>query len=148
MAKRNGKMVALSIGCVLALALSSGALIRQFATEETTELASYRYTIGAVAEDGGLDKEETKFITSDELKAKDLVSIEVDEEAELTVKVYWYDEDENLLRVDTVTDGTPVAPEGAETFRVEIEPLDDEDGKVSVLEKGGYVKLVTVTLKK
>ncbi len=148
MAKKNGKMIALSIGCVLALLLSGGALIRQVSSEKTKELSSYSYTIGAVDEEGKIDKDEKSSITSDELKAKDLVSIEIEEDAEVTVSVYWYDEDGDLLKVDVVTDGTPVAPEGAETFRVEIEPTDDDDGKIGAFEKGSYAKLVTVTLKK
>lgn len=148
MAKQNVKNTLLTIGCVLALVLSSGALIRQFSTEKTKELQSYSYDIGAVTAEGNFDKEDKTSITSDKLKVKDLVSIEIDEDAEVTVSVHWYDEDGTLLKTDAVTDGTPVAPEGAETFRVEIEPTDDEDGEVSIFEKGAYAKLVTVTLKK
>lgn len=149
MARKDGKMILVAVLSVVAVALSSGALIRQISKEKTKELQSYSYTIGAVTDEGKLDAEDKTCITSDKLQVKDLVSIEIEEDAEVTVSVYWYDEDGTLLKTDTVTaDGTPVAPEGAETFRVEIEPTDDDDGEVSAFEKGDYAKLVTVTLKK
>ena len=148
MAKKDLKSILLTVGVVLAIGLSSGALIRQVSKEKTKELASYSYTIGVVDEDGKLDKDEKGAITSEELQVKDLVSIEIDEDAEVMVTVHWYDEDGTLLSSAEVDGDTPTAPEGAETFRVEIEPTEDEDGEVSALEKGGYAKLVTVTLKK
>ena len=148
MAKKDLKNILLTVGVVLAIGLSSGALIRQVSKEKTKELPSYSYTIGVVDEEGKLDKDEKGAITSDELNVKDLVSIEIDEDAEVEVTVYWFDEDGVLLKSDLVEGETPTAPEGAETFRVGIEPLEDEDGEISALEKGGYAKLVTVTLKK
>ena len=101
-----------------------------------------------VGEDGEIDKGEKTSIVSDELKVKDLVSIEIAEDAEVQVFIHWYNEDGDWMSKVQVTDGTPVAIEGAETFRVEIVPTEDEDGEVGVFEKGTYAKLVTVTLKK
>ena len=148
MAKKDFKNILLTIGVVVALGLSSGALIRQATSEKTKELASYNYTIAAIDEEGKLDKAEKGFIVSDKLNVDDLVSIEVDEDASLTVTVYWYDADGVLLSSNEVAGETPEAPEDAETFRVCIEPFEDEDGEISAFEKGGYAKLVTVTLKK
>lgn len=148
MAKKDIKNILLTIGVVVALGLSSGALIRQATSEKTKELASYNYTIAAIDEEGKLDKDERGMMVSDKLNVKDFVSIDIDEDAEVEVTVYWFDEDGVLLKSDLVEGETPTAPEGAETFRVGIEPLEDEDGEISALEKGGYAKLVTVTLKK
>lgn len=148
MAKKDWKTILLAGGCALALMLSSGALIRQVKSEKTTELSYYSYNIGTVTDEGKIDADVKTSITSDKLKVKKLDSIEIDEDAEVNVFVHWYDEDGTLLKTDAVTDGTPVAPEGAETFRVEIEPTDDDDGKISTFEKSGYAKFVTVTLKK
>ena len=146
MAKKN-KVTLVGVGVILALVLSSGALIRQFATEKTTELASYKYTIGIVTEDGELDTEDKSALVSDLLDASKLEEIEIAEDAEVAVYVYWYDEDGELMSIEEVTE-TPTVADGAEKFRVAIKPLDDEDGKVSFLEKNGYAKAVTVTLKK
>ena len=148
MAKRNGKMIALSVCCALALLLSAGALARQLAKETTKELSATSYAIGAVTAEGEIDSKDKTAITSDKLKVKDLVSIEIEEDAEVSVVLHWYDEDDELLSSSVVTDEKPVGPEGAEYFRVEIEPTDDDDGEVSFFEKGSYANLVTVTLKK
>ena len=136
-----------ALACV-GIALGGGALGRQLANEKTKELPTYSYTIGIVDEDGEIDKGEKTSIVSDELKVKDLVSIEIAEDAEVQVFIHWYNEDGDWMSKVQVTDGTPVAIEGAETFRVEIVPTEDEDGEVGVFEKGTYAKLVTVTLKK
>ena len=146
MAKKN-KVTLVGICAVLALALSSGAIIRQFATEKTTELASYKYSICALTAEGELDKEDKSAIVSDLLDVSKLESIEVAEDAEVSVYVYWYDEDGEFLTSEEVTETFTVS-ETAAKFRVAIKPLDDEDGEVSLLEKSAYAKPVTVTLKK
>lgn len=148
MAKKDLKNILLTVGVVVALGLSSGALIRQATSEKTKELASYNYTIAAIDEEGKLDKDVKEFIVSDKLNVDDLVSIEIDEDANVNVTVYWYDADGVLLSSSEVAGETPEAPEDAESFRVSIQPYEDEDGEISALEKGGYAKLVTVTLKK
>ena len=148
MAKKDKKAVLLAIGVGLALTMSSGAFIRTFTNEKTKVLASYSYNIGAVTSEGNIDKENKSSMTSDKMQVKTLVSIEKAEDAEVIVFVHWYNEDGDLLKTDEVTDETPEAPEGAETFRVEIEPTEDEDGEISIFEKGDYAKMVTVTLKK
>ena len=142
-----GAGFAATLGAI-AIVLSSGALIRQVSSEKTKELPSYSYSIGAVTNEGEFDKDDKSCITSEELEAKDLVSIEIAEDAEVKVFVHWYNEDGDWIQTSEVTDETPEVPEGAETFRVEIEPTDDKDGEVSAFEKGTYAKLVTVTLKK
>ena len=147
MAKKNGKMLWLTIGCVAALVLSGGSLIRQISKETTKEVSSYSYTIAGLDEDGKLDKENKGYIVSDKFNVDKLESIEVDEDADVTVFVVWYMED-GACETVKVTDGTPVPIEGAKSFRILIEATGDEDGEVSAFEKGGYVNQVKVTLKK
>lgn len=144
---QKGKTILATIAIVASLSLSAGALIRQASSEKTEELNSYNYTICAVTEEGNINKEEKTSLVSDKLNASDLVSIEVKEDADVAVYVLWYNEDGDLLKKDVVEGELPEAPEGADTVRVEIEPEDD-DGEISVFEKGGYAKLVTVTVTK
>ena len=148
MAKKNFKFWLIGLIAVAGLAVGSGSLARQFSKEKTKELSSSDYSIGAVTDAGTFDKEDKTSITSDEYKVKDLVSIEVDEGAPVNVYVHWYNEDDEFISSTEVTGGEIEAPEGAETFRAEIVPTEDEDGKITIFEKGGYADYVTVTLKK
>lgn len=145
---KKGKNFLIAAGIIAALLMSGGALVRQISTEKTKEVHSYSYTIGAVDEEGKIDKQDKSSMTSDKFSVKDLVSIEIDEDAKVLVFIYWYNEDGDFLQVDEVTGELPETPDGAKTFCVGIEPTDDDDGEISAFEKGGYAKLVTVTLKK
>lgn len=150
MAKKNWKGLLAIVAIFAALGMSAGALIRVSKNEKTKELPSYSYSIGAVTEEGKLDSEDKTSITSDKLNVKDLVGIEIAEDAKVQVYVHYYDEDGKFIQSAEVIEGQELAeaPETAETFRVEIVPTDDDDGKISVFEKGDYAGTVTVTLKK
>ena len=146
--KANWKTILIGTLAGLGVLLGGGSLIRQISNENTKELPSYSYTIGAVTDDGDFDKDDASSITSDKLKVKNLVSIEIEEDADVKVYVHWYNDDGDFLSSAEVTGETPEAPEGAESFRVEIVPTDDDDGEVGTFEKGTYANMVTVTLKK
>ena len=148
MAKKKIKVTVATVLSVLALVLSGGAIARQLSKEETKEVSSFSYTIGAVNAEGKIDKSDKSTITSDKFKAEDLVSVKVDEDANVTVFVYWYDENGGFINSNEVDGELTQADASADTFRVAIEPNDDEDGEISAFEKSGYAKLVTVTLKK
>ena len=147
-AKKNWKMILLGVMATLGVALGGGALIRQLSNEKTKELPSYSYTIGAVTDAGKLDSEDKTSITSEKVQVEDLVSIEVAEGAKVQVLVHYFNEDGVYLSSAEVRGDTPSAPDAAKTFRVEIIPTDDDDGKITAFEKGDYAKAVTVTLKK
>ena len=148
MAKKNMKMTVIAIVAGLGVLLGSGALIRQASSEKTKELPTYSYSIGAIDDAGEFDKKDKSSITSEEIKVKDLVSIEIEEDADVIVYVHYYNEDDEYIRSVEVVGEELEEVEGAETCRVEIVPTDDDDDEVSAFEKGTYAKLVTVTLKK
>ena len=146
--KANWRNWLLNIGVCAALVLSAGTLIRVVSNEKTKELPSYSYSIGAVTNEGKLDSEDKTSMTSEKLNVKDLVSIEVAEDAKVQVFVHYYTKDGDFLSSVELSGELGEAPQGAETFRVEIVPTDDDDGKIGAFEKGDYAKMVTVTLKK
>ena len=148
-AKANWKAIVIAGVAGLALVLSAGSIVRQVTKEDTKELRNSAFSVAAVTEDGKLDSEATDSLTSDKQAVSKLVSVEKAEGAKAQVFVHWYDEDGVFLSTVEVTDKLEAesAPEGADTFRVELVP-EDEDGKISVFEKGDYLDLVTVTLKK
>lgn len=145
--KLNGTLA--TIFSVIAIALSGGAIARQFSNEDTKEVSVFAYTVGALDEEGKIDKKDKSCMVTDKFDADDLVSIEIDEDADLTVSIAWFDEDGGFISTSAVTSGEkPTAPSGAKKFRVEIEATGDEDGEISMFEKTAYAKLVKVTLKK
>ena len=147
--KANWKAIVIAGVAGLALILSAGGIIRQVTKEDTKELRNSAFSVAAVQEDGKLDSEATDSLTSDKQAVSKLVSVEKAEDAKAQVFVHWYDEDGVFISTVEVTDKleAEAAPEGADTFRVEVVP-EDEDGKISVFEKGDYLDLVKVTLKK
>ena len=146
-AKANWKAIVIACVAGLALVLSAGSIVRQVTKEDTKELRNSAFSVAAVTEDGKLDSEATDSLTSDKQAVSKLVSVEKAEDAKAQVFVHWYDEDGVFLSTVEVTDKLEAAPEGADTFRVEVVPEDD-DGKISVFEKVDYLELVKVTLKK
>ena len=146
--KANWKGWVAGIAIAFAVIMSGGAMARVASNEKTKELPSYSYSIGAVMENGKIDAEDKASMTSDKLAVKDLVSIELAEDAEVQVLLHYYDEDGAFIQSVEFTGELADAPAGAEEFRVEIIPTDDDDGKIGTFEKGDYAKMVTVTLKK
>lgn len=147
--KANWKAIVIAGVAGLALILSAGGIIRQVTKEDTKELRNSAFSVAAVTEDGKLDSEATDSLTSDKQAVSKLVSVEKAEDAKAQVFVHYYDEDGVFISTAEVTDKleAEAVPDGADTFRVEVVP-EDEDGKISVFEKGDYLDLVTVTLKK
>lgn len=148
-AKANWKVILVAGVAGLALVLSAGSIVRQVTREDTKELRNSAFSVAAVTEDGKLDSEATDSLTSDKQAVSKLVSVEKAEGAKAQVFVHYYDEDGVFISTVEVTDKLEAesAHEGADTFRVEVVP-EDEDGKISVFEKGDYLDLVKVTLKK
>ena len=145
--KLNGTLA--TILSVIAIALSGGAIARQFSKEDTKEVSVFAYTVGALDDEGKIDKKDKSCMVTDKFDVEDLVSIEIDEDADVSVTVAWLDEDGNIISTSAVTSGEkPTAPSDAKKFRVEIEATGDEDGEISLLEKSSYANLVKVTLKK
>ena len=100
---------------------------------------------------GGLD-DEGKYVETDEsIVTKDYVSvdgleIDVADELEITYSIYFYNEDKELVSVseNLAEDYAYVEAENVEYFKIVITPTDDEE--VSLFEKGGYAKQLTVTV--
>ena len=81
------------------------------------------------------------------------LKVEVAKNATVKYQVNYYDEDKKFLAVQTLTEdfdsaNMPSEASTAEYVKIEIIPTDDDDGEVSLLEKSGYVKQVSVTVAK
>ena len=112
----------------------------------TTELGAEAFTIAALDETGEQIDGDTSIVTRDGFTV-DGLKVTLDDDA-VTYVLYFYDADgafiSNTAALDGDFDGN--IPENADTAKIVITPVDDEDGKVTLTEVVGYADMVTVTM--
>ncbi len=115
---------------------------------KTIGTTSLTYAIGILDAEGEYEQG-TSSIYMKELHAVDGLTCELDEDATITYKIVFYDEDKKFVDstgdLSLNYDGTAI-PTTAEYFRIEITPTNDAE--VSFFEIGTYAKQLTVTVNK
>ena len=113
----------------------------------TKDVSSSAYAVGTINAEGKLVDGTTSICTK---KLIDVDGLECDyneDEANVEYTVYFYDKDNTFLSstgaLKRDTDATDI-PEGAESFRIMITPLSDNE--VSLFEVSKYASAVTVTI--
>lgn len=149
--RRKGKKIFVGIVATLVAMTAGGAIVKivDNAKDDTKTLKSYNYAIGAIEEDGDFTKELKTSLVSDFVKVDGLVIDIQDENATVTYKVHYYGEDEKFIEsTDSLTADYEQGElsEDIKFARVEITP--NEDDEITLLEKGGYVNQVAVTVNK
>lgn len=151
----KAKWLAVTLAGITLTGAIVGLTIKVSNSETTKVLGASAYEVGLLDDTTGKPYEETdksglatkKYYDFDGLK------IEVAKNATVKYQVNYYDSDKTFLAVQTLTDdynsaNIPSAAANAEFVKIEIIPTDDDDGKVGVFEKSGYVKQLTVTVAK
>lgn len=114
-----------------------------------TEIGAEAYTIAALDENGEQTDGDTSIVTRSAFTT-DGLKVEIEDEATVTYTLYFYGaEDEFISKTAALSedfDGS--IPENAETAKIVITPIEDEDGKVELTEVLGYAGQVTVTVNK
>ena len=154
--KAKTKKVAKIVGMILAVVVTLGAVVAiasKCDSEKTKELGAFDYKIGQLSDiDGKSIKDDKSGLVSKDIYDIDGLTVELEKDAEVKYQLNFYDADKEWLSVSTYEedfDGDQVETLktiGAEYVRIEIIPLDDEDGKVGIFEKSTYVKQLTVTV--
>ena len=144
------------LGIVLAVAVTLGAvtaLASKCEKEDTKQLGVFDYEIGALSDvDGKKIKDDKSGIVSKDMFSIDGLTVEMQEDADVMYQLNFYDADKAWVSVEDYRqdfDGDKVETlkaQGIAYARVEIIPLEDEDEKVGIFEKSGYVKQLTVTV--
>ncbi len=145
-----------AIGILVALALGIFAAVKIGKLEKTKELGATSYSIGSIDEKGA-DVASDYALRTGFLEAEKFNSIKLGEDPDITYKVFYYDADKKFLSntVAQVSDFNElvqkITVEGTEKtvkyFRVVINVPTDGD-KVTVFNKGDFVKQLTITLDK
>lgn len=138
------------IVCVLLVALIGGvtyAIVRVVQKEDTKEISSLAYKIGALDDNGDFVKN-TASIVSKDFVSTDGLTIKLQENAEVSYKVFFYDADKAFVSASEAqsADYAGTIPENAKYAKIVITPL--HDAEVSIFEMSGYAKQLTVTVNK
>ena len=138
------------IVCVLLVALIGGvtyAIVRVVHKDETKEISSLAYKIGALDDNGAFMKN-TASIVSKDFIFSDGLTIKLQENAEVSYKVFFYDTDKAFVSASEAqsADYAGTIPENAKYVKIVITPL--HDAEVSIFEMSGYAKQLTVTVNK
>ena len=147
------KIAVMSIGLILVSAVVT-ALCFGFSKLNTTKtISASAYDIGIIDATTGKYVASEKSIYMEEMQSIDGLTIEVEEDAQVTYKVAYYNEDKVFISMtDALSEdlATDTIPESASYFRVIITPnaVDGEDVELSVFNASSYAKQITVTYEK
>lgn len=159
MAKKQNMWKWLAIGLGGLLAVGAIVAITASATkdseEKTRTLGVNDYAIYALDDVTGLaDTEDKSNLSSTAFYSIDDFGCELAKDAEIKYQLNYYSADKEFIKMETRTNDFDeeeiegLKGQGVAYVRVEILPIGDADGIVSIFEKKGYVEQLTVTVKK
>ena len=156
MAKKKQNMwkwLAIGLGGVLSAGLLIGVATSFKNDEKTVTLSTGDYAIYALDDTTGLpDKEVKSNLTSAKFYSIDDLECKLAKDASIKYQLNYYSADKAFIEMEELTedfDGSKIAElklRGVEYVRIEIIPVADEDGVVTLFEKSGYVNQLTVTV--
>lgn len=149
MTKKKTKLMIIVISAVLAFVtlLSVFTAIRLSDTIKTKDVSWTAYSVGSISEDGNLEDNKKAICTKDFITV-DGLTCELDEEAEISYRLFYYDKDSKFISSSSFLneDTTSVTVENAEFIRIVIIPTKDVEIGLTDIYK--YAKQLTVTVNK
>lgn len=143
--KRNKTLIGILFVLVAILAIGMvTALFRVDTQIHTKTLTTSNYEVGALDDGSGKEVEDKNSIRSKDSYNVEGLEIKVDEDAEVTYEVFFFDEDGDFL--NSSVNSFSSIPEGADTFRIVITPTDEVE--IGFFDIGDYAGLLTVTYNK
>ncbi len=113
---------------ILVLVAAIGLCVRMGSSQTYTTLSATNYEVGALDEAGKFTKNAGSFVSTGFYDV-DGLSVKVDEDADLSYQLYFYDAEENFISATNNFGVTynGVIPEDAELFKIVITPTNDDD---------------------
>lgn len=154
MLKTNkSKWIVTLVAFLLIAAVLVGFGVKISQQEKTVTLNSFGYSVGGVNSTTGKVIETKKSIYTKNLGNVAGMEIEIGEDATITYKVAFYDEDKDFISMtDAQSDDFDNAniPELAKYFRVVITPnqVDGEDVTINTLSIAKYANMLKITYNK
>ena len=152
-AKREKKKVVLiAISIILSIVTFIATMIGINNLTTTDKLTRTDYSIGTISETGSIIDSKKSAYTKDMFNAEE-ITITLDEDAQITYRVVFYDEDENFVfATENLTEDydATTTPENAKYFRVVVTPnqVDEEDVKLNIFNLSKYTSMLEVEYKK
>lgn len=145
----KGKTVIAVCAVVVALGLSTAALVRVNANEEKKTVGStFSYAIGQLDETGKYVADTSQIYMKSFIKCAGL-TIKLKDDASVKYQVNFYDEDKEFISATEWLaadfDATTI-PATAEYCKIEVKPSNDAE--VSTLEQMGYINQLTIKIDK
>lgn len=155
----KAKWLAVALAGVTLTAAVVGLSVKVSKQETTKVLSASAFSIGLLDDatgrlPSGEDKEVDKGgLATDKYYSFEGLKIEVAKNATVKYQVNYYDDEKTFLIAQTLTDdfnssNIPSEATTAEYVKIEIIPTEDDDGEVSLFEKSGYAKQLTITVAK
>ena len=148
---RNGKRLFknLSLG-ILGLGILGGAVAlgTNYLKNDSVNIHP-SYEIGGLTEYGKYVEDECKLYTKNKF-ACDGLKATLDFDNDISYKIFYYDILDNFIEsTDSLMNGySTQAPINGAYARIEITPLNDEDGKISFMEKLDYASQLNLSVSK
>lgn len=140
-----GCLAVASIGAAAFTAVKIGETL-----QNDTIKVSLSYNVGGLDDTTGkYVKDESRIYTKDRFACYGL-NTKLEFDSTINYQVFYYDINDNFISASEVlTSGiTSVVPRNGAYARIEITPLDDEDGKITRLEKREYSSQLSVRVAK
>lgn len=144
------KKVALALAGVAAItAVGFGVKAIVDYTKDDLKTVNLSYEVGSLGSDGKFVENVGTLYTKDSFACYGL-QVKPDFDTTVNYQIFYYDILDNYISsTPFLTDGySGEAPVNGAYARIVIEPRNDEDGKISLLEKHGYTSQLSVKVKK
>ena len=148
-----GKIISIILICAALVGIA--ALVIGIANRNRNEdgykAEKLDYEIGALTDMGAYEESDKSLYTKESFEVEGGVKVELDFDAKLTYKVFFYDEDDKFISAsaELTETGTTEVPEGAAQARIMITPIwdagvDKDDQEIKWYNKSNFTKQLAV----
>ncbi len=141
--------VALAVLIVASVAFV-GTLIFGGFEDSDYKTTNITWDVGGILNDGQYDRDEKGALYTKDLIRCTGFELYADFNSDNEVMVYFYDDTDSFIesrKMDGLEYKCEDFPKNAVGIRIVLTPLDDEDGKIGLFEKGEYANQLTVKLR-
>ena len=146
-------LTVVSVALIAALAVTGITLFNKKDKDSDGYVeVSPKFSIGGLAADGTYEETDGSLYTKDAISAEN-VKVVLEFDSTVTYQLFFYDEYDNFVSAGVALGkgSETEVPEGASAFRIELTPVwgedvDEDNQKVTILNKYSFEKQITVSI--